>query len=600
MPKRQRSLRREISRKAIARRWIGVKGSASKEELFEAKLEEQMEVKVIKEENDNSNDTDIIEKIDLEAIGDLFELCKKECGSRKLSMLLYMLMRKLGHSWRSTDEILANIGAYRCQTAHKWIHVFLMGYFEVVAHDGRGGKHSDSFYDVFPELEADGIAFAVVACSQKEASFSSAHLANFIDTKYYELTQTVKNDDKLIRSHEACRIDLRRWGAKFQPNSQRPYFEGHERSDVVAHREEFISYFLNRKDSYYTVTDGKDPVWQIPTRKPCILIYHDESTFRSGDISPKRWTIEENTPFFNKGRGRSHMMSDFLVSHPSGPFFSLSSAEFEEAKKKYPNLLHNVDSKYIDYSPTAGINIGEDAYFDNETVLEQFERMFHMIQFKDAFKDHEIEVVVDNARMHSAKEYSLNDFGKGVGGTRCPVNSIEYVNNQGKNVKISCYFSKGVHTGMSKGLLLLAKEMKFVVDDSIKLDDLRLILSSHSAFQNTSKLEKLALKYNVKIIFTPKFHCELNPIEGLWCHMKQYVRKRNDQTFSTMLKLIPESRENFSQKQIQLKLIRRFWKVLDAYKTGQTYGEVLTLFFSNLCKSSVVSHRKVTNTNLQL
>ena len=119
MPKRQRSLRREISRKAIARRWIGVKGSTSKEELFEAKLEEQMEVKVIKEENDNGNDTDIIEKIDLEAIGDLFKLCKKECGSRKLSMLLYMLMRKLGLSWRSTDEILANIGAYRCQTAHK-------------------------------------------------------------------------------------------------------------------------------------------------------------------------------------------------------------------------------------------------------------------------------------------------------------------------------------------------------------------------------------------------------------------------------------------------------------------------------------------------
>ena len=62
MPKRQRSLRREISRKAIARRWIGVKGSASKEELFEAKLEEQMEVKVIEEENNNGNDTDIIEK----------------------------------------------------------------------------------------------------------------------------------------------------------------------------------------------------------------------------------------------------------------------------------------------------------------------------------------------------------------------------------------------------------------------------------------------------------------------------------------------------------------------------------------------------------
>ena len=52
--------------------------------------------------------------------------------------------------------------------------------------------------------------------------------------------------------------------------------------------------------------------------------------------------------------------------------------------------------------------------------------------------------------------------------------------------------------------------------------------------------------------------------------MKQYVRKKNDQAFFTALKLIPEFRENFSQKQIQPKLIRRFWKVLGAYKQGQT------------------------------
>ena len=94
---------------------------------------------------------------------------------------------------------------------------------------------------------------------------------------------------------------------------------------------------------------------------------------------------------------------------------SLSSAEFEEAKKKYPRLSDVVDSKYVGYSPTAGINVGEDAYFDNEAILKQFERMFQMLSFKAAFKDHEIEIVVNNARTHSAKEYSLNDFGKGIG-----------------------------------------------------------------------------------------------------------------------------------------------------------------------------------------
>ena len=131
-----------------------------------------------------------------------------------------MLMRKLGLSWRCTDRILANIGAYRCQAAHKWTDIFLTGNFTVFIYESRGGKHSDSFYNVFPELEAVGRAFAVDACSRKEADFSAANFAKFIDAKYYELTQTVKNDEKLIRSQEACRLDLRRWGAQFQPNSQ--------------------------------------------------------------------------------------------------------------------------------------------------------------------------------------------------------------------------------------------------------------------------------------------------------------------------------------------------------------------------------------------
>ncbi|CAF5122075.1 unnamed protein product, partial [Rotaria sp. Silwood1] len=48
---------------------------------------------------------------------------------------------------------------------------------------------------------------------------------------------------------------------------------------------------------------------------------HDESTFRSGEVSPKRWFFKENTLFFSKGRGRSHMVSDFFVQHGSGPFF---------------------------------------------------------------------------------------------------------------------------------------------------------------------------------------------------------------------------------------------------------------------------------------
>ena len=118
------------------------------------------------------------------------------------------------------------------------------------------------------------------------------------------------------------------------------------------------------------------------------------------------------------------MLSDFMVQHPSGPFFSLSHAEFKRACEKYPSLLSAGDLNYVENLATAGINVGQDGYFDNATILSQFERLFMLLSFKDGFKGHEIEVIVDNTRTHSARAYSINEFSKGVN-TKCPVDFID-------------------------------------------------------------------------------------------------------------------------------------------------------------------------------
>ena len=159
-------------------------------------------------------------------------------------------------------------------------------------------------------------------------------------------------------------------------------------------------------------------------------------------------------------------------------------------------------------------------------------------------------------------------------------------------------FQMAKHKGKSKGLLILAKELKVDVDDKIKLVELHQALSNHPAFRNVSRLEKLAAKYQIKIIFNPKYHCELNPIEGLWCSMKCFVRQKSDQTFPAMLRLIPDSGICVSDRNLQYKLFRRFWRTINAYKEGRTYVEVLKLFFSGLCKYDIVSHRIITNSSL--
>ena len=118
--------------------------------------------------------------------------------------------------------------------------------------------------------------------------------------------------------------------------------------------------------------------------------------------------------------------------------------------------------------------------------------------------------------------------------------------------------------------------------------------------QKVSRLEQLAAKYGVTIKWCPKFHCELNVIEGLWCSQKLYVRRKTDQTYNTMLKLIIESRENFREKDISMKLLRRFWRCLQAYTDGQTYAEVMQMFFSTICDGKVQNHTRISNSNLDI
>ena len=68
---------------------------------------------------------------------------------------------------------------------------------------------------------------------------------------FYEITNTKKENDHLVRSESAVRQDLKNWGLEYGSPSN-IYFEGHERTDVVEGREQFIDHFLERKDHFYT------------------------------------------------------------------------------------------------------------------------------------------------------------------------------------------------------------------------------------------------------------------------------------------------------------------------------------------------------------
>ncbi|CAF2819674.1 unnamed protein product [Rotaria sp. Silwood2] len=365
------------------------------------------------------------EKLLVNDIVDPAEMCKSKCGSKYLSALVYMSLHSFKIKWEDIDEYLKRIGFMTAQTSHKWATVFINGDYEEFSSDLRGGKHIDSFYDMFLEIETDAKAFVVEACSRKSADFKASYLAQFIDTKYYEVTGSEKQGgDDLITSESSCRLNLRRWRAKFEANSQ--HF-------------------------YYTITDGETPTWKMPTQKPNRILIC-------------KWS---NRSF--KGRGRRHMVSDFLVQHPSGPFFELNENEWKHAVLKYKSLNADCDVNYVDRTTTASINMGTDAYFYNDTILGQFERLFQMLEFKQDYKYNQVEIIVDNARTHTTEAYSLQDFGKSIG-TRCPVEQIEYVDENGKIQIIDCYFKEGNNKGRSKGLVELCKDLGVQLPAKIKLN----------------------------------------------------------------------------------------------------------------------------------
>ena len=116
----------------------------------------------------------------LNDVGDLFTLCSQEGNRKYLSTKIYMLLRHLNKPWREIDQILASIGATSCETSHNWSKLFVHGDFQDFTNENRGGKRSDSFWDMFPDLEVEARAFVVQECSERGSAFTVNDLGNLL------------------------------------------------------------------------------------------------------------------------------------------------------------------------------------------------------------------------------------------------------------------------------------------------------------------------------------------------------------------------------------------------------------------------------------
>ena len=466
----------------------------SKMETDQTSDEEDLTYDPVIEDDLNEN------SISDEIMGGLLDLVFSDNSIRNVSVFSFGLLLKFGINFSEIKTFFATIGLQKAGTSRDNLIKLKKEGLEKQS----GGYRFSNFYEDFPEIEILAKVFVSERTQTKSCSFKVADLCEYIDKMFYEISNTVKETEFFVRSETAVRQDIKNWGLEYGSSSS-IYFEGHERPDVVVDRQVFTEYFSSRKEHYYSVDETPGSVdWINPIEKPCVLLFHDESTFRCNEQTAKRWFKKGKEPFVSKGKGRSLMVSDFLVSHPSGPFFKLNDAEWQRCILKYPNIVDFHGVHYEDKTCTGSIQPGAENYFCSETILCQFERLFQMLEFKEAFNipvKHDIEIVIDNARTHTAQVVNINDFRLHPKG-HCPVETLNYIDESGVEKTIDCFDENGE----SKGLKIIAIELGYSLPEKIRIDEIRKILIEHPAFSPTKKLTKLAEKYGVKIMFCPKFH----------------------------------------------------------------------------------------------
>lgn len=74
-----------------------------------------------------------------------------------------------------------------------------------------------------------------------------------------------------------------------------------------------------------------------------------------------------------------------------------------------------------------------------------------------------------------------------------------------------------------------------------------------------------------RVMFYPKFHCELNHIERFWCHGKQYARENCDYTLDSLRRNVPLALAHVKNSTI-LSNYNSCMRQMELYRQGVAYG----------------------------
>ena len=134
--------------------------------------------------------------------------------------------------------------------------------------------------------------------------------------------------------------------------------------------------------------------------------------------------------------------------------------------------------------------------------------------------------------------------------------------------------------GLQKRLKSLLQDRCYNTTGMKKEQMIKIVEEMRDFKYQKTRVEELILSKSHRVMFIPKFHCEVNPIERVWCRAKQYTRSHCDYSFINLEKIIDEALDSVSTELIR-KYFRKIREYHRAYRQGNTLGKEMQNLLKN-------------------